>query len=145
MFSLQKMKLKWEFITLHLPGRMFEPGGAQPFLPRSKPQGQKLHQGTFRLDIKENYSLEGWSDIGTCCRQGVESTSLEGFKNCVDVVPGDLFYWWTCQGWVSVVLNVLTCLFQPKWFSLSVYITQKHKIVMHRVKLKVLTFIKLMK
>lgn len=37
------------------------------------------------------------------------------------------------------------CLFQPKWFSLFMCITQKHKIVVHREKLKLLTFIILKK
>lgn len=44
-----------------------------------------------------------------------------------------------------VVLHDVRCLFQPKCFSVSMCINQKHKIVVHRLKLKLLIFIILKK
>ncbi|KAK4824440.1 hypothetical protein QYF61_015755 [Mycteria americana] len=34
---------------------------------RTRRNGLKLHQGRFRLDIRKNYLLKGWSSIGTGC------------------------------------------------------------------------------
>jgi len=53
--------------------------------------GLKLHQGRFRLDIKENFFTERvvkhWTRLP---RAVVESPFLEGFKNHVDVAIGDM-------------------------------------------------------
>jgi len=60
-----------------------------------------VHQGRFRLDIRKNFFparvVRPWPRLP---RAVVESPSLEGFKNCVDVAPGDMVEqaWW---GWVG--------------------------------------------
>jgi len=58
---------------------------------RTRGDGLKLHQGTFRLDIGKNLFPERvvrcWSRLP---RAVGESPSLEGFKNRVDVALQDM-------------------------------------------------------
>ena len=58
---------------------------------RMRGNGLRLHQGRFRLDIGKNVFTEAvfrhWTRLP---RAVVESPSLEGFKNRVDVALGDM-------------------------------------------------------
>jgi len=53
--------------------------------PFTEMSGLKLHQGRFRLDYQE--VVRRWTRLP---RAVVESPSLEGFKNCVDMALWDM-------------------------------------------------------
>lgn len=51
----------------------------------------KLHQGRIGLDIRENAFTERVVNLwNRLLREVVELSSLEGFRMCVEVAPGDM-------------------------------------------------------
>lgn len=60
---------------------------------RERGNGLKLHQGRFRLEIRENFSTER----GVRPWNRLESPSLEVFKKRADVALDNMIWWpWGC-------------------------------------------------